>query len=89
MSKEAELERQLSELRKAKEVVLGKIDECMRLPDNRKAAMWNDVVPLLKSAIEKKMQGAVWDGRSISEVVLDKVMKSLLGEDAQSLLEKL
>ena len=89
MSKEAELERQLSELRKAKEAVLSKIDECMRLPDSRKATMWNEIVPLLKSAIEKRILGAVWDGRSISEVVLDKALKALLGPDAQSLLEKL
>ena len=89
MSKESDLERQLAELKKSKAFVLDKLDECMRLPDKAKAVMWDSIAPIIKSIVENKIKGSSYDRRELAEVVLEKALKCVLGEDAITHLEKL
>ena len=90
MSKEQDLEKQLIELRKSKTFVVDKLDECMRLPDKAKAAMWNSIAPTIKLAVDNQIKtGTKLDHRELAEVVFDKAVKAVLGEDAFSHLEKL
>lgn len=90
MSRESDLERQLAEYRAAKKAILEKLDDAMRLPDNRKAEMWNTVVPILKSALESRIErGGDWNAREVQLVVWQKVMLSLFDVDYEKKLDVL
>lgn len=89
MSKESDLEKQLAELKQSKAFLLNKLDECMRLPDKAKAAMWDAVTPLIKVVVENKIKGGSWDRRDLGEIVLGKILVSILGTDADLHLGKL
>ena len=89
MSKESELEKQLAELKKSKQIVLDKLDECMRLPDKAKAVMWDEVAPIVKAVFENKIKGQGFDRREVAEIVFDKTIKAVIGPDAAAHLEKL
>ena len=89
MSKEQDLEKQLVELRKAKDFVLDKLDDCMRHPEKIKASMWDAVTPIIKGVIENKIKGTAYDRREVAEIIFAKAVKCVLGEDAFTHLEKL
>ena len=90
MGREQDLERQMAECRKAKEALIAKTGECMGLPDNAKAKMWNAVAPFIKSAVEAKIKDGTWpESSEFRNLIYDKVMLSMLGEGYNDLLVKL
>lgn len=89
MSRESDLERQLADLKKSKEFVLDKLDDCMRHPEKVKATMWDAVAPTIKAIVENKIKGTAYDRREVAEVIFVKAVKCVLGEDAFIHLEKL
>ncbi len=92
MTKEQELEKQLLDYRRAKEAILSKTDGCLRVGDKTKAVMWDNVAPHIKSVIESKVNNgsADWNAnlRQLQQIIFEKVLKSILGDDALSDLEK-
>lgn len=86
MGREQDLERQLSELKKSKESLLSKIDVCMNVNDQQKARVYDQVVPLIRTAIEQKTKNGVWvekceDG--IDRIVFDKLLKAVFGDEVR------
>ena len=89
MSKKADLEKSLKDLKEAEEKLIGKIGECMNLPPPVKAKFYDDVVPLLRKVVEDKLKTSTFpDRRELADIVFDKVMKSAFGEDVFLWLEK-
>ncbi len=92
MTKEQELEKQLQDYRKAKEAILSKTDACLRLPEKERCRMWDSVAPHIKSVVESRINNgsADWNAnlRQLQQIIFEKVLKSILGDDALSDLEK-
>lgn len=88
-TKQQQLEKQLEEIKKAQEALLGKIDDCMRLPDVEKKKMWDAVAPFLKTAIMNKINNGQLDMRELQQVVFEKAVKAMCGEDALENIDRL
>ncbi len=88
-SKEQELERRLDELKKAKNHLLGKIDECMRVNDTEKKKMWDSIAPFIKTAIQNKINSGEWNWVELKEIITDKALKAVCGEEVINHLDRL
>lgn len=82
MGKRQELERQLEAAKKAENALLNKLDECMTLPDQAKAKIYDKVVPFLRAHVKSKIDTGVWEIREVQIQVTDALVKAVFGEDA-------
>ena len=82
MGRLEDLQRQFQEAKKAQEAILSKSDECMRWDHNKKAQVYDAVVPLIKSAVEAKIRSGKLDWNDLNKVVTEKLIKELFGPDA-------
>ncbi len=89
MGRLKELEEKLAEAKRAQQAVLDKIGECLSVPVTTKAKMWDAVVPFIKTACQHCIDSGGWNQQELKEVVFEKAMKAVLGEDAFSHLEKI
>lgn len=91
MSREDQLKNQLEELRKAKTYFADKIGNCMQLTDSQKAKMHNELAPFIMRYVEKKLNTGVAsdDWQNLRDVLAEKAMKVILGDDYKERLEKI
>jgi len=88
MGKRQDLEEQLSKLKQAEEIILERIDNSMKLPDAKKKELWDGVVPILTSALSSRIKGGVWNQAEIKQIVLEKCLKVVFGEDILTNMER-
>lgn len=90
MGREQELERQLKELREAKNRVLGKLDDAIRLPDTHKKTMWDAIAPHVRTAVDNRTKDPQsWNWPELRDLIAAKAMEALLGGSWKEDLEKL
>ncbi len=87
MGKEQDLEKQLEEVRQSKNFLLNNVDNVMTLPDKKKADMWNAVAPIIKSVVEQKIKTGSWNHNEFRDLVFQKALKAVCGEDVFTHLE--
>ena len=84
-----DLEKQLEELKKAKNLVLNSLSGCDNPNDSKKDQLWKAVVPFLRTGIENTVKLGVWDKEETKTIIFDKIMKLVFGNDILENLEKL
>lgn len=89
MSKEKDLEKQLEDLRKAKEALLGPLDDCAKWPDARKAKVYDAVIPFVRQVVDLRIKGTSADSRESQQVIYDKLLRAVFGEQVFDHLSKL
>ena len=88
MNKEQLMERQLKEYKEAKNSLLASADDSLRLPSDRKAKMWDAVVPFIKTAIQNRITNGQWNETELQLRIYENAMKSVFGENALELINK-
>ena len=91
MSREKKLEEELKELRRAKEALLSRVSDCMNLTEKQKAELYDDVVPIVRSFVERIVKGETsysTGEAGTKQIVFEKLMVRLFSEDWLSLLGK-
>lgn len=89
MIRKQELEKMLEDAKKSEEILINKVDDCLKAPMDFKTKFFDDVVPILKSHIEKKLHTGMWNETELGSLFLNKALKAVFGDDIKDHLDKI
>ena len=89
MTREQKLEQELAEYRKAKNLLLDRVDDAGKKSEKEKAQLYDDAVALTKAWVEQLLTGAKeWPESSPAGAIGGKAIDAILGPDGLDLLRK-